>query len=41
VLTVFFIALGLATLAAYMKLGIEHAPKYGERYIPAWVQPTR
>jgi fumarate reductase subunit C len=41
VLTVFFIALGLATLAAYVKLGIEHAPKYGERYIPAWVQPTR
>ena len=39
-LTVFFIALGLATLAAYVKLGIEHAPNYGERYTPAWVQPA-
>ena len=38
-LTVFFLALGFATLAAYIKLGIEHAPKVGERYTPAWVQP--
>jgi len=38
-LTVFFLALGLATLAAYVKLGIEHVPKYGERYTPAWVTP--
>jgi fumarate reductase subunit C len=37
-LTVFFIALGLTTLAAYIKLGIEHAPHYGERYTPAWVK---
>jgi len=37
-LTVFFLALGFATLAAYIKLGIEHAPKVGERYTPAWVQ---
>jgi fumarate reductase subunit C len=40
-LTVFFLALGLATLAAYVKLGIEHAPKYGEPYTPAWVQPAK
>jgi fumarate reductase subunit C len=34
-LTVFFLALGLATLAAYVKIGIEHAPHAGERYVPA------
>ena len=34
-ITVFFLALGLATLAAYVKIGIEHAPRYGERYVPA------
>lgn len=33
--TVFFLALGLLTLAAYIKLGIEHAPQVGERYEPA------
>ena len=39
-LTVFFLVLGLATLAAYVKIGIEHAPNVGEPYTPAWVQPT-
>jgi fumarate reductase subunit C len=34
-LTAFFIVLGLATLAAYVRIGIEHAPSYGERYEPA------
>jgi fumarate reductase subunit C len=34
-ITVFFLLLGLATLAAYMKLGIEHADHAGERYQPA------
>ena len=34
-LTAFFIVLGLATLAAYVRIGIEHAPSYGERYVPA------
>ncbi|MDE2371329.1 MAG: fumarate reductase cytochrome b subunit [Burkholderiales bacterium] len=38
-LTVFFIALGLATLAAYVKIGIEHAPQAGQPYLPSWVQP--
>ena len=38
-LTVFFLVLGLATLAAYMKIGYEHADRAGERYVPAWVQP--
>jgi fumarate reductase subunit C len=37
-LTVFFLVLGLATLAAYMKIGIEHAPYYGQPYVPTWLQ---
>jgi fumarate reductase subunit C len=39
-LTVFFIVLGLATLAAYMKIGYDHRDRAGERYTPAWVQPA-
>ena len=39
-LTVFFLVLGLATLAAYVKIGIEHAPHAGEPYIPAAMQPA-
>jgi fumarate reductase subunit C len=35
VITAFFLLLGLATLAAYMKIGIEHAPFYGQHYLPA------
>jgi fumarate reductase subunit C len=38
-LTAFFLVLGLATLAAYMKIGYEHRANVGERYTPAWVQP--
>ncbi|MEJ2534430.1 MAG: fumarate reductase cytochrome b subunit [Gammaproteobacteria bacterium] len=33
-LTVFFLALGLATLAAYMKIGYEQRDRPGERYAP-------
>jgi fumarate reductase subunit C len=33
-ITVFFLALGFATLAAYIKIGIEHAPNYGQPYVP-------
>jgi fumarate reductase subunit C len=36
-LTAFFLVLGLLTLAAYMKIGIEHAPQYGQPYVPAAV----
>jgi fumarate reductase subunit C len=36
-ITVFFLVLGLATLAAYMKIGIEHAPLYGQPYVPSAV----
>jgi fumarate reductase subunit C len=39
-LTVFFLVLGLATLAAYVKIGIERAPFPGQRYVPSWVQPA-
>jgi fumarate reductase subunit C len=37
-LTVFFLVLGLATLAAYIKIGIGHAPNYGQHYVPTWLQ---
>lgn len=34
-LTLFFLVLGLLTLAAYMKVGYEHQDRAGERYQPA------
>ena len=37
-LTVFFLSLGLLTLAAYMKIGMEHEANAGERYIPTHQQ---
>jgi len=37
-LTAFFLVLGFATLAAYVKIGIEHTDRYGERYVPASIQ---
>jgi fumarate reductase subunit C len=37
-LSAFFIVLGLATLAAYMKIGYEHRYVEGARYTPAWLQ---
>ena len=33
-ITVFFLTLGLLTLAAYMKIGHEHRDRVGERYVP-------
>ena len=39
-LTAFFIALGLATLAAYVRIGIGHAGHYGEPYVPSWAAGT-
>jgi fumarate reductase subunit C len=38
-LTVFFLVLGLATLAAYMKLGYERRHHVGDAYTPSWVIP--
>jgi fumarate reductase subunit C len=37
-LTGFFLALGLLTLAAYIKIGIEHSDRVGEPYVPAALQ---
>jgi len=37
-LTAFFLVLGFATLAAYIKIGIAHAPSYGQPYVPAALQ---
>jgi fumarate reductase subunit C len=34
-ITVFFLTLGVITLGAYIKIGIEHADRAGERYVPA------
>jgi len=39
-ITVFFLALGFATLAAYIKIGIEHQDRYGERYVPTHLQAS-
>lgn len=36
-LTAFFLVLGLASLAAYMRIGMLHAPHYGEHYLPHWL----
>jgi fumarate reductase subunit C len=35
-LTVFFLVLGFATLAAYMKIGMEHSGQYGQPYVPTF-----
>ena len=40
VLTIFFLVLGLATFAAYMKIGRDRAHMPAETYTPAWVQPA-
>jgi fumarate reductase subunit C len=37
-ITIFFLALGLASLAAYIQIGIEHAPEVGQLYTPEWAQ---
>lgn len=39
-ITVFFLALGFATLAAYIKIGIEHQDRYGERYVPSHLKAS-
>ncbi len=40
-ITAFFLALGLLSLAAYIKIGIEHAGNVGELYTPEWVEPEQ
>jgi fumarate reductase subunit C len=39
-ITVFFLTLGLLTLAAYMKIGYEHRDRVGEPYVPSWASPS-
>lgn len=34
----FFLLLGFLSMAAYIKIGIEHAANYGERYVPEQYQ---
>lgn len=36
--TVFFLTLGLLSLAAYIKIGIDHRDNYGEHYVPPSLQ---
>ena len=36
--TVFFLTLGVLSLAAYIKIGLEHRDQFGERYVPENVQ---
>jgi fumarate reductase subunit C len=38
-LTVFFLALGLTTLAAYIRWASSMRRSAGERYVPTWPQP--
>jgi fumarate reductase subunit C len=40
VLTVFFLVLGIATFAAYAKIGYEMRDRRGEVYTPSWVVPN-
>ena len=39
-ITVFFLVLGFATLAAYIRIGIEHQADYGKPYVPTWLDKT-
>jgi fumarate reductase subunit C len=39
-IVIFYLTLGTATFAAYVKIGLEHRPYAGERYVPSWQQET-
>lgn len=39
-LTVFFLVIGMVTFAAYVKIGLEHRDKAGQRYYPNQTQQT-
>jgi fumarate reductase subunit C len=36
----FYLLLGLFTFAAYVKIGLEHRPDAGQRYVPSWELPA-
>jgi fumarate reductase subunit C len=38
IMSIFFLVLGLATLAAYIKIGIDHSANVGELYTPSWME---
>jgi fumarate reductase subunit C len=38
VLTAFFVGLGLVTLAAYLRIGIDHRDRVGEPYVPSFLR---
>ncbi len=38
--TSFFLGLGLVTLLAYVRIGQDHAPHAGQRYVPATISTT-
>ncbi len=40
-ITAFFLVLGFLTLAAYVKIGVEHAGHYGERYTPSFLDDAQ
>jgi fumarate reductase subunit C len=40
VLSVFFIVLGLATLGAYIKIGMGREARLGKEFVPSWQQTT-
>jgi fumarate reductase subunit C len=39
-LAAFFVALGLVTLAAYVRIGVEHRDRAGEPYVPSFLLPS-
>ena len=39
-LSVFFIVLGLATLGAYIKIGMSHDARAGKEFVPSWQKPV-
>lgn len=38
---IFYIALGVLSLSAYMKIGYEHQDNYGQRYIPTHIEVVK
>ncbi len=41
IITIFFLTLGFLTLAAYIKIGLEHKDNAGERYHPTEISSTQ
>ncbi len=38
IIIIFYISLGLLSLGAYIKIGLEHKDNYGQKYIPTYMQ---